>query len=57
LAQWKGSVTWRDGMMMSVGGEAAPRRGKGGDDDSWAGANFTRPKNKENSRDRFGWCK
>jgi hypothetical protein len=57
LAQWKGSVTWCDGMMTSVGGEAAPRRRKGGDDASWASANLTGPKNKENSRDRFSWYK
>jgi hypothetical protein len=35
-------------VMMSAGGEAAPRRGKGGDDVSWTDTNHTRPKNKEN---------
>jgi hypothetical protein len=31
-------------MVMSVGGEATPRRGKGGDDVSWADVNLTEPK-------------
>jgi hypothetical protein len=30
--------------MTSAGGEAAPRRGNGGDDASWADANLTGPK-------------
>jgi hypothetical protein len=38
-------VTRRGGMMTSVGGEAAPKREKGGDDVSWAGANLTGLKN------------
>jgi hypothetical protein len=37
-------MTWHDGVVMSAGGEVAPGRGKGGDDASWADANFTRPK-------------
>jgi hypothetical protein len=32
-----------------AGGEATPRREKGGDDASWADANLTGPKNKENT--------
>jgi hypothetical protein len=32
---------------MSAGGEAASRRGKGGDDVSWTGSNFTMPKMKK----------
>jgi hypothetical protein len=35
--------------MMSVGGEAAPGRGKGGDDVSWADANLIGPKNEKKS--------
>jgi hypothetical protein len=31
-------------MVMSVGGEAAPGRGKGRDDVSWPDANLTEPK-------------
>jgi hypothetical protein len=34
LALWEGSVTRRGGMAMSARGEAAPGRGKGGDDAS-----------------------
>jgi hypothetical protein len=33
-----------------AGGEAASRRGKEGDDISWANTNLTGPKNKENRR-------
>jgi hypothetical protein len=43
--------------MMSVEGEAAPERRKGGDNASWIDVNFTGPKNKENSCDRFSWYK
>jgi hypothetical protein len=43
--------------MTSVRGEAAPKRGKGGNDTSWAGVNFTGPKNNENSHGRFSWYK
>jgi hypothetical protein len=39
--------------VMSDGGEAAPGRGKGVDDTSWADANLIRLKNEENSRSRF----
>jgi hypothetical protein len=47
LAQWEGSVTRCSGMTMSVGGEAALGRGKGGDDANWADANFTSQKNEK----------
>jgi hypothetical protein len=40
-------------MVTSSGGEAAPERGKGGDDVSWANVNLTGQKNKENSCCRF----
>jgi hypothetical protein len=36
LAQWEGSVTWCSSVTTSVGGDAVPRREKGGDDTSWA---------------------
>jgi hypothetical protein len=42
-------VTWHGGMMTSVGGEAAPRRKKGGDDVNWVDTNLIEPKNKENT--------
>jgi hypothetical protein len=57
MAPWEGSVIERGDVATSVRGEAAPGRGKGGDDISWANANLTRPKNKENSRDRFSCYK
>jgi hypothetical protein len=48
-----GSVT------TSVGGEAAPGRGKGGGDTSWVDVNFIGQKMKKNhvidSADRNGW--
>jgi hypothetical protein len=34
--------------MTSAGGEAAPRREKGGDDVNWVYMNLTRSKNEEN---------
>jgi hypothetical protein len=43
-------MTRRDSMMTSTDGEAAPGRGKGGDDTSWVDANLTWPKNEENLR-------
>jgi hypothetical protein len=46
-------VTWRNGVMTSVGGEMAPKRKKGGDDATWPDANLTGLKNEENSCDRF----
>jgi hypothetical protein len=49
LALWEGIMARCGSMAMSNRGEAAPGRGKGGDDVSWADANLTGPKNKENS--------
>jgi hypothetical protein len=49
LVQWKGSVTQCGAVVTSTGGDAAPGRGKGGDDISWADANLTEPKNKKKS--------
>jgi hypothetical protein len=46
-------VTQCGGVRMSVGGEATSGRGKGGDNASWTDANFTGPKNKENSHGQF----
>jgi hypothetical protein len=53
LVQWEGSVTWCGGVMMSIGGEAAPGRGKGGDGASWVDVNLIELKNKENQHDWF----
>jgi hypothetical protein len=50
-------VTRRGGVTMSVRGEAALDRGKGGDDVGWADVNLTGPKNKENTHDRFSCYK
>jgi hypothetical protein len=47
LALWDESVTRYDEMITSVRGDALPGRGKGGDDASWVGANFTRSKIKK----------
>jgi hypothetical protein len=44
-------------VATSAGGEAVSGRKKGGDDTSWADANLIRPKNKENSHDRFSYYK
>jgi hypothetical protein len=49
LAQWEESMTQHGDVMMSARGEAALRRGKGGDDVSWTDTNLARQKNKENS--------
>jgi hypothetical protein len=57
LAPWEGSVTWHGDVVASVGGGAAPGRGKGGDDASWSDTNLIVPKNKKNSRDRFSYYK
>jgi hypothetical protein len=46
-------MTRHGGMTMSAEGEAAPKRGKGGDNVSWADAILTVPKNEENSCGRF----
>jgi hypothetical protein len=37
-------MTRRGGVTISAGAEATPRRGKGGNDISWASVNLTRPK-------------
>jgi hypothetical protein len=50
-------MTQCGGVTTSIGEEAAPRRGKGGNDTSWANTNLTGPKNKENSHRRFSWYK
>jgi hypothetical protein len=50
LTPWEESVARRSGMTISSGGEAAPGRGKGGDDASWIKTNLTRPKNKKNTQ-------
>jgi hypothetical protein len=42
-------VTQHGSVTTSIEGEAAPGRGKGGDDASWADANLTEPKNKKKS--------
>jgi hypothetical protein len=44
-------MTQRGGVVTSAGGEAAPGRGKGGDDAIWADVNLIGPKNKKNPRD------
>jgi hypothetical protein len=46
-------VTRREGVATSTEGEAAPGRGKGENDASWAYTNLTRPKIEENPRGRF----
>jgi hypothetical protein len=50
-------VIRRDGVVMLVRGDAAPGRGKRGDNASWADGNLAGPKNEENPRDRFCWYK
>jgi hypothetical protein len=57
LAPWEGSVTRCGDVAMSAGGEVALGREKGGDDVSWAKANLTGPKNKDNSCGRFNCYK
>jgi hypothetical protein len=42
---------------MSVEEEAAPDRGKKGDDVGWVDVNLIGPKNKENSHGRFNGYK
>ncbi len=37
-------MTWRSSVTTAAKGEAAPGRGKGGDDVSWADANLSKPK-------------
>jgi hypothetical protein len=50
-------VTQRSSVVTSAEAEPASGRGKGENDVSWADANLTRPKNGENSRDRFSCYK
>jgi hypothetical protein len=50
-------VARRGDVATSAGGEAAPKRGKGGDDASWADPNFKGLKNEENLHDRFSCYK
>jgi hypothetical protein len=38
-------VTWRSGVVMSARGEVVQGSGKGGDNASWADANFIGLKN------------
>jgi hypothetical protein len=49
LAPWEGSMARYNGVTMLAGGETTPRRGKRGDDTSWADANLIRPKIKKYS--------
>jgi hypothetical protein len=44
LAPWERSVTRRDGVVTSAGGETTPGRGKGGNNASWTDVNLTEPK-------------
>jgi hypothetical protein len=44
-------------VVTSIEEEAAPGRGKGGDDASWADVNLIGPKNKENPCGRFNCYK
>jgi hypothetical protein len=53
----RGSAGMKHCVATSAGGEAAPGRRKGGDDGSCADANFTGPKNKENSGGQFSCFK
>jgi hypothetical protein len=46
-------VTRCGGVKTSTREEAAPRRGKGGDDINWGDVNLTGSKNEENQCDRF----
>jgi hypothetical protein len=50
-------MTRFSGVTTSAGREATPRRGKEGNDASWADANLTALKNEENTHDRFSWYK
>jgi hypothetical protein len=42
LAQWEGSVIRRGSVTTSARGEAAPGKGKSGDDASWTLVGLTR---------------
>jgi hypothetical protein len=50
-------VTRHGGVAMSTGGDAVSGREKGEGNVSWADANLTGPKNKENSCCRFSCYK
>jgi hypothetical protein len=50
-------VTRRGDVATLAGGDAAPGRGKGRDDASWADTNLARLKNKENTHGRFSCYK
>jgi hypothetical protein len=50
-------MTRHGGVATSVGGEAAPERGKGRDDSSWVNTNLTGSKNEENPHGRFSCYK
>jgi hypothetical protein len=50
LAPWEESVTQRNGVVTSVGGEVTSGRGKGGDNASWTDVNLTGSKNKKSTR-------
>jgi hypothetical protein len=57
LTPWEKSVARCSGVATSAGREATPRREKGEDDVSWADANLTVPKNKENACNQFSCYK
>jgi hypothetical protein len=48
---------YNGGVMTTARGEAALRRENGGDDVSWADADLTDPKNKQNPHGTFSWYK
>jgi hypothetical protein len=47
LAPWEGSMARCGGVATSAEGEAAPGRGKRGDNVGWADTNLTGPKIKK----------
>jgi hypothetical protein len=53
LTPWKGSVARHSSVATSAGGEAAPGRGKRGDNANWIDANLTGLKNEENLGGQF----
>jgi hypothetical protein len=57
LAQWEGSVAWCDGVATLASGEAAPGRGMGGDNVSWAKVKLIGSKNEENPHGQFSCYK
>jgi hypothetical protein len=46
-------MTQRSSVTMPTGGEATPRKGKGGDDANWTDTDLTKPENKVNPPGRF----